>query len=99
MMWVSVLFVGGCALAGVSQPAEPSRPPAKEALQVNPAWKSLGRNLWFDTQGKRLILKTRVVLREGALEHLLCLKGTKEHEAILAADADPRQIHAGLLLT
>ena len=39
------------------------------------------------------------MLREGPLEHLLCLKGTKEHEAILATDAQPRQIHAGLLLT
>jgi hypothetical protein len=39
------------------------------------------------------------VLREGPLEHLLCLKGTKEHEAILATRAVPRQIHAGLLLT
>jgi len=39
------------------------------------------------------------VLREGPLEHLVCLKGTKEHEAILATDALPRQIHAGLLLT
>ena len=39
------------------------------------------------------------MLREGPLEHLLCLKGTKEHEAILATDARPAQIHAGLLLT
>ena len=46
-----------------------------------------------------MILRARVVLREGPLEHLLCLKGTKEHEAILATDAVPGQIHAGLLLT
>ena len=46
-----------------------------------------------------MILRTRVVLREGPLEHFLCLKGTKEHEAILATDAAPKQIHAGLLLT
>ncbi len=41
----------------------------------------------------------RVVLREGYLEHFMCSKGTKEHEAILATDAVPHQIHAGLLLT
>ena len=45
------------------------------------------------------MVQTRLVLREGPLEHLLCLKGTKEHEAILATDAKPRLIHAGLLLT
>ena len=50
-------------------------------------------------QDKRAVLKARVVLREGVLEHLLCSKGTKEHEAILATDAAPRQIHTVLLLT
>ncbi|MHC5537787.1 YdjY domain-containing protein, partial [Singulisphaera rosea] len=43
--------------------------------------------------------RARVALREGPLEHLLCLKGTKEHEAVLATEASPRAIHAGLLLT
>src|SRR5262249_26600133 len=33
------------------------------------------------------------------LEHLMCLKGTKEHEAILATNAVPRKVHAALLLT
>ncbi len=58
-----------------------------------------GRSLWFDPKAKRLYLKARVVLREGFLEHLMCLKGTKEHEAILATDAVPLEIHTGLLLT
>ena len=40
-----------------------------------------------------------MVLREGQLEHLMCKKGTKEHEAILATDAVARDIHAVLLLT
>ena len=38
-------------------------------------------------------------LREGYLEHLLCLSRSKEHESILATEAAPRMIHAGLLLT
>src|SRR5262249_20769914 len=62
-------------------------------------WKNLGPSLWFDPKAKQAILRARVVLREGILEHLMCLKGTKEHEAILATDARPRQIHAALLLT
>lgn len=70
-----------------------------DSFRPDPAWKPIGRSLWFDPREKRLVIKARVVLREGPLEHLLCLKGTKEHEAILATDAVPRQIHAGLLLT
>ena len=70
-----------------------------EALQPDPSWKNLGQSLWFDTKTKRVILRARVVLREGVLEHLMCLKGTKEHEAILATDAVASQIHAALLAT
>jgi hypothetical protein len=33
------------------------------------------------------------------LEHLLCSKGTKEHEAVLSTEAAPKLITAGLLLT
>jgi hypothetical protein len=72
---------------------------AAPALQPDPDWKAMGRSLWFDPKQKKLIIRARVVLREGPLEHFMCLKGTKEHEAILATDAQPRQIHAGLLLT
>src|SRR3954462_3630518 len=77
----------------------PAATPPPTAPEIQPDWKPLGRSLWFDPSAKQLVIKARVVLREGPLEHLLCLKGTKEHEAILATDAQPRQIHAGLLLT
>jgi len=73
--------------------------PKAEAIQPDPAWNSLGRDLWFDGKAKRLVLRARVVQRDCYLEHLMCSKGTKEHEAILATDAVPHQIHAGLLLT
>jgi hypothetical protein len=51
----------------------------------------------LDKEGKRVLLKSKVVLREGLLEMLCCLKQTKEHESILAVDAEARIIHAGLL--
>jgi hypothetical protein len=90
-------------LLGLTNDASQQEPPAAAAPtpdpEIEPGWKPLGRSLWFDPDAKRLIIRARVVLREGPLEHLLCLKGTKEHEAILATDAQPRQIHAGLLLT
>jgi hypothetical protein len=82
--------------------AEPPRGDAKSAapvLQPDPEWREFGRNLWFDAREKRAILRARVVLREGVLEHLMCAKGTKEHEAILATDAPPRGIHTVLILT
>lgn len=74
-------------------------PPPPDAFKPDSSWKPLGPSLWFDPKARALILRARVVLREGPLEHLLCLKGTKEHEAILATAAAPRRIHAGLLLT
>ncbi|GAC1467981.1 MAG: hypothetical protein NVSMB9_10180 [Isosphaeraceae bacterium] len=84
---------------GETEPSPAAKPSEVMTFRPDPSWKSLGRSLWFDPKGRRLVLRARVVLREGPLEHLLCLKGTKEHEAILATDARPREIHAGLLLT
>ncbi len=94
----------------LGQASEPAKPQASakaqasadtdvEAIAREAGWKPLGPSLWFDPRARRLIVRGRVVLREGPLEHLLCLKGTKEHEAILATDAVPYQIHAGLLAT
>ena len=81
------------------RPASPAARAEAADFSPDPAWKALGPSLWFDPVNRHLVLRARVVLREGPLEHLLCLKGTKEHEAILATDAAPRRIHAGLLLT
>jgi hypothetical protein len=51
----------------------------------------------LDKANGRLLLKTKVVLRDGQLEMLCCLKGTKEHESIVALDAKAYVVHAGLL--
>jgi len=83
-------------LVGHVTDVHPATPPP---IEPDPSWKSLGESLWFDPNQKILVIQARVVLREGPLEHLLCLKATKEHESILATDASPRRIHAGLLLT
>jgi hypothetical protein len=59
----------------------------------------IGKNVFLETEGqqRRVVVKAYVCLREGQLEGLLCRKATKEHEYILAADADARHIHAALL--
>ncbi len=51
----------------------------------------------LDRVGKRLLVKTHVVLREGFLEMLACPAQTKEHESILSVEGRAYVIHAGLL--
>ncbi|WP_337177247.1 YdjY domain-containing protein [Paludisphaera sp.] len=99
-----ILSAACLAPLGWRAPADdPADDPAEPAavFKPDPDWKPLGRSLWLDARSspRRLILRCRVVFREGPLEHLLCSRGSKEHESILATDAPPTQIHAGLLLT
>lgn len=54
--------------------------------------------VWLDTKNKRVIVSGEIVLREGPLELFACLKGTKEHEAIVACATKAHVVHAGLLL-
>ncbi len=86
------------AQAPATGPRGDEPPPPADSFRPDPAWKPLGRDAWFDPKGKRLVLRARVALQDGILEHLLCRKGTKEHESVLATEAPPRMIHAGLIL-
>jgi len=72
--------------------------PARAADPPEAKRKSLGPNVAIEIQGddRRVVVGAVVVLREGRLEGLLTKKNTKEHEYILAADVDARQIHAAL---
>jgi hypothetical protein len=57
-------------------------------------------NVLLEIQGeqRRVVVLSVVCLTKGPLEQLLTRKDTKEHEAILAADVDARDIHKALLL-
>jgi hypothetical protein len=66
--------------------------PGNGVVALNP-----NRTVLLDREGKRLLVKTHVVLREGLLEMLCCPAQTKEHEAILAVAARANVIHAGLV--
>jgi hypothetical protein len=96
------LLLALCLVTQDPPPAAPDPNVAPSApadgFKPGPAWKELGKNLWFDPAARALILRARVSLREGYLEHLLCLEYTKEHESVLATEAPPRMIHAGLIL-
>ena len=79
-----------------SEPAEkktPDRPKLKPG--------QIGKHIKLDVKGKRrrVLVDARICLREGSygLETLLCRSGTKEHESILATDADARLIHFALV--
>lgn len=80
-----------------------SSPISKKKLETPSTSKKVdvGPNIWLEVlpDGKRqVIISAEVCLTEGTLELFLTRKGTKEHEAILAADVDARKIHEALLL-
>jgi hypothetical protein len=83
-----VVLLAAGALAGAPGPAKP-------ALKRV----AIGKNVVLEVEGakRRVVVKAAVCLREGALEGLLTRKGTKEHEYILSADVDARQVHAALV--
>ena len=53
--------------------------------------------VWLDVKNKRLVMLGEVCLREGQLEMFACLKGTKEHESILAVPTKAQVVHAALV--
>ncbi len=55
------------------------------------------KSVLLDLKGKRVLLKSRVCLRDGQLEMLICKKQTKEHESILSVDSKAYVIHTALL--
>lgn len=85
--------------AGSGAAPKEQAPASADSFQPDPAWKPLGTDLWFDAKARRVVLRARICQTEATLEHLVCLKGTKEHESILATEAPAKLIHAGLLLT
>ena len=100
-LWCGLLirFVLVAELRG-EDPAPPEKPAEKPAAKgsadgLQPLNK-LGTVL-LDVKGKKLLLKAEVVLREGLLEMLVCLKQTKEHESILSVNTQAQIVHAGLL--
>jgi hypothetical protein len=77
-------------------------PPPVDTFKPDPEWKKLGKDtkdIWFDPKAKRLVIRARVALQDGSLEHFLCKKNSKEHESVLATEAPPKMIQAGLILT
>jgi hypothetical protein len=87
------LAVLGGSLEAVS--VQKDKPKQTETKKV-----PVGKNVFVEFQGKkrRVLVEAYVCLRKGQLEQLLTRTRTKEHEAILAADVDARDIHKALLV-
>ena len=73
----------------------PAKGPVSDVKKV-----PVGKNVSLEVNGKtrRVVVDAYVCLREGALEEFLCRRFTKEHESILAADIDARDLHQALVL-
>jgi hypothetical protein len=73
--------------------AQPKSAPEPKRIQ-------LGKNVFLEIDGttKRVLVESKVCLRQGSLEQLLTRNKLKAHEAIISAEVDASKIHAGLLL-
>ena len=85
--------------AAEKKPAASEEKPADHKFGDPPGAKRLDPKaaVWFDVEKKLVIADGYVCLREGQLEMFACLKGTKEHESVVAIDGKAYYIHAGLL--
>jgi hypothetical protein len=99
----ALLFLGAFAAAGCGDTPRPeprpvAKPPEKQAEGKKTP---VGQNVFLEVQGdrRRVLVNAEVCLRRGEyrLEGLLCKKNTKEHEYVLDADVDARDIHTALL--
>src|SRR5262249_39986201 len=110
MVLVAVCFTGLAFARLTAFPQSPETSYAKEkesepkvAGKNNAPVKTVevGRNVFVEIKEKkvlRVVIHAKVCLRRGVLEHLLCRRHSKEHEAILTADIDARDLHTALLL-
>ena len=60
----------------------------------------VGPNILFEVDGetRKVWVSAEVCRTMGPLEQFLCRKGTKEHESVLIADIDARDLHKALIL-
>ncbi|HEV8062899.1 MAG TPA: YdjY domain-containing protein [Gemmataceae bacterium] len=85
--------------------SDPEKQTASQGPAKGPAGDShlvpVGKNVWFENRDghRRVLVDAYVCLRVGQLEEFLCRRYTKEHESILAADIDARDLHQALVLT
>ena len=82
-----------------AEPKQDAEAPAKPTIDIPSTWKRLTetQEVWIDTTNKQVIVGGKVCLTQGPLEMLICPLHTKEHETIVAVNAESWQVHAGLV--
>lgn len=98
LLFASALVLG-CELAGSPTDDKQEKKPAEKPAETRRV--DVGKNVILEVQGdkRRVLINATVCLQRGPLELLMCRKQTKEHESILTAEVDARDIHKALLLT
>jgi hypothetical protein len=89
-------FAPGCE----APPSAREEPKPKAAAPQPEAKKTLlGPNVFLEVQGKRrrVLVSAEVCLQRGQLELFMCRRDSKEHESIVHADVDARDVHKALV--
>ena len=91
-----------CVALGAADPTPTNKPGLGEGA-INSVLAAAPSKLKFpgvtiNLQERCVDVEGSVCLRRGPLELVVCTKGTKEHESIVAIEAKPMHIHAALLL-
>ena len=97
-----LVIVGALEAAEKTEPVSGTsaeKPPEKKLSKDPPGMKRLAPqyDVWIDAAHKRVVMDGAVVLTRGQLELFACIKGTKEHEAIVSVDTKAYIVHAALL--
>jgi hypothetical protein len=97
VLFLTVAVLVGCEPTERTADDHDNKPTTKPA-EVRKV--EAGKNVVLEIQGeqRRVLVNATVVLQRGPLELLVCRKQSKEHESILNADVDARDIHKALLL-
>lgn len=55
------------------------------------------QEVWVNTSTKQVLIGGKICFRAGALEFFACVRGSKEHESVISANALSSKLHLGLL--
>jgi len=96
---VVVAVASGLAI-GDQRKNRPATRPSPVAVKARPATKPSVlklNHLRINRTKREVIVDAVVSLKKGALEFLLCKRGTKDYESLLVTDVSPSSLHAALL--
>jgi hypothetical protein len=99
-IFLSVFILGFLTLIVIGCADEEPQPKKQAQPKAETKKVEVGKNVVLEIQGdqRRVLIQAYVCLRQGQLEQLLTRQRTKEHEAILAAEIDARDVHTALIL-